>query len=222
MRQRKEIQEMLREGCVLKMSGIESVVFDLGGVLIDWNPRYLFRKLTSDEDRIETFIRDICNQHWNEGRDAGLTFADGIAELVARYPDQEDWIRVYFDRWAEMLAGDIRGTVEILEEIHRAGRHRLFALSNWSAETFPYAEKRFPFLGLFQKILVSGHEKLIKPDPHFFGLLAERHEVDFRRAVFIDDVEKNVAAAQSLGFHAIRFTDPETLRLQLRSLGVLT
>lgn len=201
---------------------VTAVVFDLGGVLVDWNPRYLFRKLTSDAAAIEYFLSNVCTQHWNEGRDAGQTFVEGIAELTALHPQHESWIRAYFERWPEMLAGDFPGTVDILKEIRREQRQRLFALSNWSAETFPYALERFPFLQLFEKILVSGHEKLIKPDPRFFALLADRHQVDFKRAVFIDDVEKNVRAARDLGFHAIRFTDPVSLRQNLLDLGVLS
>jgi len=197
-----------------------AVVFDLGGVLIDWNPRYLFRKLTNDKEAIEYFLSNVCSQHWNEGQDAGRTFAEGIADLTAQYPSHESWIRAYFERWPEMLADEICGTVDILEEIYSGQRHRLFALSNWSAETFPHAIRRFPFLDRFEKVLISGHEKLIKPDPRFFALLAERHQVDFRRAVFIDDVEKNVIAARDLGFHAILFTEPAELKNNLLDLGV--
>lgn len=200
---------------------IETLVFDLGGVLVDWNPRYLYRKLSSDPALIEQFLKEVCPQTWNEEFDHGKPFAEGIAERIQIFPGYESWIRAYYERWPEMLAGDIPGTVEILREIHSSGRHQLYALSNWSAETFPHATARFPFLQLFKTILVSGREKLIKPDPRFFGLLKQRHGVDFSRAVFIDDVEKNIDAARALGFHALRFTDPASLRRELGSLGVL-
>jgi len=201
---------------------IETVVFDLGGVLIDWNPRHLYRKLSSDPAAIENFLTEVCPHSWNEEHDRGQPFAEGIAARVKLFPRHEAWIRAYFERWPEMLAGDIPGTVEVLREIHETGRHRLYALSNWSAETFPHATARFPFLQLFKTVLVSGQEKMMKPDPRFFGLLKERHGVDFSRAVFIDDVEKNIAAARALGFQAVRFTDPASLRRELRALGVLS
>lgn len=202
-------------------AAIDTVVFDLGGVLIDWNPRYLYRKLSDDQAKVEDFLSRVCSQSWNEEHDCGQPFAVGVEARTKLFPEHDSWIRAYFDRWSEMLAGDIPGTVEILNELHARGHHHLYALSNWSAETFPVALERFQFLRLFKTILVSGREKMIKPDPKFFGLLKERHGVDFSRSVFIDDVEKNVAAAQALGFHAIRFTGPDQLRCSLEELGVL-
>jgi 2-haloacid dehalogenase len=201
---------------------IETVVFDLGGVLVDWNPRYLYRQLIKDEKEIEKFLAEVCHSHWNEKQDAGRSFADGVEELLATHPQHENLIRAYFDRWSEMLGGAIQGTVEILEELHSEKRQRLFALSNWSAETFPYAKSRFEFLKLFENILVSGEEHLIKPDARFFALLSERYQVRADRTVFIDDVEKNVNAARALGFHAIQFTSPEDLRRNLTDLKVLS
>ena len=205
----------------MKMKKIEFVVFDLGGVLVDWNPRYLYRQLIADEKEIEHFIANVCNGEWNEKQDAGRSFAEGIAELVTRHPKHEPLIRAFFERWKEMIRGPIHGTVEILRHIHGQRRHRLFALSNWSSETFPWARQNFDFLGLFEAILVSGEEKMIKPDPRFFHLLSHRHQVVPERSVFIDDVEKNVNAARALGFETIRFTDPNSLRASLKELGVL-
>lgn len=200
---------------------IETVVFDLGGVLVDWNPRYLYRKLLKSEVEIEAFLRDVCNGHWNERQDEGRPFAEGIKELSAQHPGKSDLIQAYFSRWPEMLGGPIHGTVEILKEIHGARKHGLFALSNWSSETFPFALERFDFLKLFETILLSGRERLIKPDPKFYGLLVERHGVRLEHAVFIDDVDKNVNAARSLGMHAIKFTSPEQLRSELAHMGIL-
>lgn len=203
------------------MRKFECVVFDLGGVLIDWNPRHLYRKLIQDENEMEHFLTHVCHSAWNECQDAGRTFAEGIAELVAKHPEREDLIRAYFDRWPEMIAGAIEGTVEILKTLHERKTHRLFALSNWSSETFPHARSRFEFFECFEEILLSGNEKLIKPDPRFFRLLSERHGVDPRKSIFIDDVDKNVNAAKDLGFEAIRFTDPNSLLARLRELSVL-
>ncbi len=200
---------------------IETVVFDLGGVLIDWNPRYLYRKLFSDEREMERFLAEVCDGPWNERQDEGRPFADAIAERTALHPHYADKISAFFDRWPEMMKSEIAGTVEILEEIHAAKRHRLFALSNWSAETFPHALKRFGFFDRFETVLLSGTEKLIKPDPRFFALLSSRHGVVPEKSIFIDDVEKNVEGARRVGFHAHRFTSPEALREHLLQLGIL-
>jgi 2-haloacid dehalogenase len=199
---------------------IETVVFDLGGVLVDWNPRYLYRKLINDESQIEDFLARVCHGQWNEQQDAGRPFAEAIAERSASFPEHAPLIKAYFERWPEMLAGAIEGTVKVLEELHASGRYRLFALSNWSAETFPHAWRRFEFLKLFNQILLSGEEKLIKPDPRFFALLESRHGVRPEQSVFIDDVEKNILAARAIGYQTVRFTDAESLRHSLMSLGV--
>lgn len=203
------------------MKKIRTVVFDLGGVLVDWNPRYLYRKLIKDEHEMEFFLKEVCHSAWNERHDEGQPFSEGIAERIREYPRYEELIRAYFDRWSEMLAGPIQGTVEILQTLHGRKEHQLLALSNWSSETFPHARARFEFLNLFEDILVSGTEKLIKPDPRFFRLLSDRHRVDPMSAVFIDDVEKNINAAKALGFEVIHFTSPESLRKSLTDLSVL-
>ena len=203
------------------MKKIDTVVFDLGGVLVDWNPRYLYRQIFNDEQEMENFLANVCHGNWNEMQDAGRPFAEAVNERIDKFPQYEPMIRAYHKRWSEMLKGDIPGTVQILKEMHKAGQPRLLALSNWSAETFPIAKKRFPFLGFFEAILVSGEEKLIKPDPRFFKLLIDRFQVDPAHAVFIDDVEKNILGAKALGFQTIHFKSPEALRVSLSQLGVL-
>jgi 2-haloacid dehalogenase len=201
-------------------AAIDAVVFDLGGVLIDWNPRHLYRKLFEDEAKMERFLTEICSPVWNVSLDAGRSFDEGIAELLQRHPEEAALIRAWKERWEEMLGGAIHGTVAILEELHAAGV-TLHALTNWSAETFPIGRRHFPFLGRFCTILVSGQEKLVKPDPRIFHLLVERTGVAPERTVFIDDSEKNAEAAARLGFNAIRFTDPAALRARLADLGLL-
>lgn len=203
------------------MSSIDTIVFDLGGVLVDWNPRYLYRKLIADEKQMEQFLTDVCNSAWNELHDAGQSLAKGTEDLVARFPTQEKWIRAYFSRWTEMVAGEIPGTASILGEIRRQGRHKIVALSNWSAETFPLVRGRFPFFSHFDHILLSGEERMLKPDPRFFSLLTSRYQIAPERAVFIDDVEKNIRAGESLGFKSIQFRDALALRHELTQLGVL-
>lgn len=200
---------------------ITTVVFDLGGVLIDWDPRHLYRQLFSDPQEMEVFLRDVVSPDWNAEQDSGRTWAEATAELVARYPDHEEMIRVYSERWADMLAGPIAGTVDILQEVRVAG-FRILALTNWSAETFPRARGMFPFLEWFEGIVVSGDERIRKPDPEIWRRLIERYGVDPARSVYIDDVPTNASVAADLGFQAIRFESPEQLRARLAELGVLT
>jgi 2-haloacid dehalogenase len=201
---------------------VDTVVFDLGGVLVDWNPRYLYRKLfAEDEAGMERFLAEVCNGHWNEQQDAGRPFAEAVALLVARHPELRELIEAYDHRWPEMLGGPIDGTVSVLSELKAAG-HPLYALTNWSAEKFPVARERYDFLGWFRGILVSGEERLKKPDPAIFRLMAARYGLTPERTVYIDDAPHNVAAAEALGFRALRFTAPERLRLDLAAFGLIS
>ena len=187
------------------------IVYDLGGVLIDWNPRHLYRELFEDEATMEWFLAEVCHGAWNEEQDRGRTFAAGIEEAAARHPDRRALIEAYFARWGEMMAGEIEGAVAILEELKNAG-YELHALTNWSAETFPFARERFAFIEWFESILVSAEVGLIKPDPAIFQLLLERIGRTPAECVYIDDSAKNVAAAATLGFDAIAFEDAAQLR----------
>ncbi|HVK62593.1 MAG TPA: HAD-IA family hydrolase, partial [Bdellovibrionales bacterium] len=182
--------------------------------------RYLYRKLFKDEALMEEFLANVCNSTWNEKHDAGQAFAKGCADLIALHPQHEAAIRAYFDRWPEMLGGAIDGTVSTLERLRESGRYKLLALSNWSNETFPFALERFSFLRTFETVLLSGKEKLIKPDPKFFALLSTRHGVAPANAVFIDDVEKNTRAAKNLGFNTVLFKEPTQLERELREMGI--
>jgi 2-haloacid dehalogenase len=201
-------------------SASDTVVFDLGNVLIDWNPRYLFRKLYAGDDaKMEHFLSEICSSEWNECQDAGRSWHEGVAEAVARHPDHAHMIRAYHERWEEMLGQAIEESVAILDEIRRAGI-RVLALTNWSHETFPVALDRFDFLHWFEGIVVSGQEKLIKPDPAIFRLLLSRYHIEAKRAVFIDDNLRNVTAAEQVGMRALHFTGPAKLRADLKELGL--
>lgn len=200
---------------------LEVVVFDLGGVLIDWNPRYVYRELfEGDDERVEWFLAEICSPSWNEQQDAGRTFEEGVRLLVERHPEHETMIRAYADRWEDMLGGPIQGTVEILEELRRRDVP-LFALTNWSAETFPRARQLYHFLEWFDAIVVSGEIRMIKPHPEIFHHLTNTHGITAANSVFIDDNAANVETACSLGFHGIRFESPEQLRGELEELGIL-
>jgi len=197
------------------------VVFDLGGVLIDWNPRHLYRRLfAGDEAAMEEFLATICTQAWNEGQDAGRSFAAAAALLKAEHPGKADLIDAWFAGFDEMMAGPIAGTVEILAEL-RARRVTLYGLTNFSAETYPLALRRFDFLRWFRGILVSGEVGIIKPDPGIYRLLCERFAIAPAEAVYIDDNKRNAAAATALGMHGIHFTDPAALRRALAALGLL-
>jgi len=197
------------------------IVFDLGGVLIDWNPRHLYRKLFDDEARMEWFLAEVCHAAWNEEQDRGRAFAVAVEEAAARHPDHRLLIAAYFERWDEMLAGPIEDAVAILEELKASG-YELHALTNWSAETFPFARDRFAFLERFESILVSADVGLIKPDPRIFELLLARIGRTPAECVYIDDNPKNVAAAAALGLDAIAFEGAARLRAELTQRDLLT
>ena len=197
-----------------------TVVFDLGGVLVDWDPRYLYRRLFDDPDEMESFLAEVTTADWNAHQDAGRPWAEAIAVLVAEHPERRELIEAFHQRWPEMLAGEIPGTVDVLAELRSTGV-RLVALSNWSAELFPIARERFDFLGWFEGILISGDVGVNKPDRRIFDHLAEQFEIEPEATLFIDDSAANVDAAKTLGFRAIRFTDATTLRCELVRLGLL-
>ncbi|MCK2166127.1 HAD family hydrolase [Thalassospira xiamenensis] len=204
------------------MRTIETVLFDLGGVLVDWDPRHLYRKIFTDPAEMERFLTEICHPHWNFLHDKGaLRFAKSIPDLQHRYPEYHDQIAAWMDRWPEMMKGSIDRTVHILEELKSRGNVRLFALTNWSADTWPHAIERFGFLSHFEGILVSGQEKLAKPDPQIFDLTAARFKLDPRETLFIDDSEKNIQQAREMGFATHWFRDPIRLRRDLMEYGLL-
>lgn len=184
---------------------IDTIIFDLGGVLIDWNPRNLYRKVFVDPGAMEYFLTEICHSEWNKQQDAGRPWEEAILERINKFPDYESEIRMYHDRWEEMLKGPIPETVQLLESLHRMGEYRLLALTNWSSETWPVAWNNYDFLKLFEGIVISGHEKLAKPDEAIYQLICQRYDVDPGKALFIDDVEENVIGAQKFGLNAIQY-----------------
>jgi 2-haloacid dehalogenase len=197
------------------------VVFDLGGVLIDWDPRYLYRRLfNGDEAAIEHFLSTVCTREWNLAQDAGRSFAEGARLLKQQHPDKAEWIDAYGARFDEMMAGPIAGTVEVLAELRDRGTP-LYGLTNWSAETYPLALKRFEFLTWFRGILVSGEVGATKPDPRIYALMLARFAIDPQRAVYIDDSAANAEAARRFGILGIHFTTPEALREEFVRLALL-
>lgn len=201
---------------------IKNVVFDFGGVLIDWNPEYVFLKeFRGDRNQMNWFFENICTSEWNEQQDAGCNIAQATEERVTMFPEYESLIRMYYGRWEEMLGYEITGTVALLEKLHNKNDIALYGLTNWSHETFPVALERFDFLQYFQDIVVSGTEKLIKPDPLIYKRLLDRNGLKAEECVFIDDKEINVLAAQKLNILGIRFDDASQLELELTKLGIL-
>lgn len=199
---------------------VDTIIFDLGGVLVDWNPRYLYRKIFDSEAEMEAFLSEICTPEWNAEQDGGRTFKEAGDLLVAQFPDFETEIRMYFNRWVEMFDGVFEGSVDILRKLIDDPQYKVYALTNWSAETWPIALELFPFFHWFDGVLVSGQENMKKPDPQIYELILYRFNIDRTQAVFFDDSLKNVEGAQSVGLHAFQFLSPEQLRERLKAYGV--
>jgi len=203
------------------MTKIDTIIFDLGAVLIDWNPRHLYRKIYKTEDEITWFLENICTHEWNEKQDAGRSFEEATDELLKKFPEHEFAIRAWYDRWQETMNGPIQGTVDILKEIRDSKKFRLYALTNWSAQTFPWALKQFEFLHWFEGIVVSGHEKTRKPFPEFFQILFDRYQVNPSNGLFIDDSLRNIEGAKAVGLPGIWFQSPDQLKNDLQGMGIL-
>jgi 2-haloacid dehalogenase len=198
------------------MRGINTIIFDLGGVLIDWNPHYVFHDRYFDSiEKRNYFFENICTSDWNEQQDAGYPIAKATEERVALFPEWEKEIRDYYGRWEEMLGGPIHETVDIFRKLKQNPELRFYALTNWSAETFPIALERFDFLHWFDGRVVSGQEKMRKPFPEFYQLLLDRYKVKAEEALLVDDNLRNVKAGEMLGINCIHFQNPQDLKLQL-------
>jgi 2-haloacid dehalogenase len=199
---------------------IRTVIFDLGGVLIDWNPRYLYRKLIKNEAEMEHFLSHICTPAWNAQQDAGRPFQDGVTVLIEQYPQHRELIEAYLKRWEEMLGGELEESVAIFRQLKSTGLP-VYALTNWSAETFQTTQKRFGFLHEFDGIVVSGEEKVAKPEARLFYILLERYKIAAGAALYIDDHADNITTAKRIGLHTIHFHNALQLRQALQELKVL-
>jgi 2-haloacid dehalogenase len=198
-----------------------TLVFDLGGVLIDWKPEYLYDKIFPGEEERRWFLSTICTLDWNEQQDGGRSLQEGTEYLVGKFPEHEAAIRAYYDRWKEMLGGPIRETVDLFRQLKFHTDLKLYALTNWSAETFPVALELYDFLHWFDGRLVSGEENVRKPSPVIYQLLIDRFGIDPHKAIYVDDNIRNVLPARELGFYGIHFRTPELFREELKGLGVL-
>jgi len=203
------------------MQQIQTIVFDLGGVLVDWNPMYLYRKIFSKESEAQAFLENVCTFDWNEEQDAGRSLADATQLLLQQFPEQELHIKAYYTRWEEMLGGPIEGTVEIFSQLKRTKRYKIVALTNWSAETFPKALARYDFLHWFDGRLVSGEENTRKPFPEIYEALISKFDLNPATSLFIDDNERNLIPAKAIGFNTIHFKSPEILEGQLKEMNLL-
>jgi 2-haloacid dehalogenase len=197
-----------------------NIVFDLGKVLIEWDPRHMYRTVFADEAKMEWFLGEVCHGDWNLEQDRGRSWEDATAEAIARHPAHEKEIRLFRERWHDMVPCAIDGSVDILEELHAKGA-ALYAITNWASDTFRETRTRFPFLDRFRDIVVSADERLIKPDPAIFALLCERNGIEPSQCLFIDDSLKNVKGAEACGWQAHHFTSPAALRADLEARGLL-
>lgn len=203
------------------MNKIDTIIFDLGGVLIDWSPEYVYLEVfNGDQKKVDWFLNTICTSDWNIEQDAGRTFHDATELLVKQYPEYENWIRIYYDRWEDMLGGIIPETVALLDNLKMINTHRLYALTNWSAEAFPVALQRFEFLQHFEGIVVSGEEKTRKPFSKIYEITLERYQINPNKSIFIDDNFDNVEAAKKLGINGIHFKSAIKLKEELIKLGI--
>ncbi|MBK8209911.1 MAG: HAD family phosphatase [Rhodospirillales bacterium] len=201
-------------------AAVIAVIFDVGGVLIDWNPRHLYRKLFNEDAAMERFLAEVCTPAWNHRQDAGRSWAEGTAELVARWPEHEALIRAFDARWEEMVPGLLAQTVALVRMLASRGV-KLYCLTNFSAEKFPLVRRRFDFFEVFDGIVVSGEVGLAKPDPAIFRHLLNRFALPADGCLFIDDMPANVAAASTVGIAAHLFRSADALAIELRQRGLL-
>lgn len=203
------------------MKTIDTIIFDLGGVLIDWNPEYVYLDVfNGDREKMQWFFDTICTSDWNENQDAGYPLQNATEERVALFPEHEELIRMFYGRWEEMLGEAIEGTVTILKSLIENPNYKVVALTNWSDETFPIALERFEFLHWFEGIVVSGTEKTRKPFNEIYELTLDRFNITAKNSIFIDDNLRNIKAAEALGINGIHFESPYALKNQLKKLSI--
>jgi 2-haloacid dehalogenase len=199
---------------------VNTIIFDLGGVLIDWNPRYVYRTIFKTEEEINWFLKNVTTPEWNEQQDAGHSLHKATQELIKKHPEWSAEIKAYYGRWLEMLGDAIHETIEIFHQLKKSGKYKLYALTNWSAELFPHARERFEFLKWFDGIVVSGEEKMKKPSAEFYQLLLNRYHLDAAKTIFIDDSLRNVKGAEAVGISGIHFHNAAQLKDELQNLGI--
>jgi 2-haloacid dehalogenase len=198
---------------------IENIIFDFGGVLVDWNPRYLYKDLFQDDNEMEYFLKNICSEEWNSEQDRGRSLSEGTVLLQNKFPEYYSMIQIFYDKWETMLKSDIPGTVLLLYKLK--AKYKVYGLTNWSAETIPVIYKRFSFFKEFDGIVVSGQEKMIKPDKQIYYLLLDRYNLKAENTIFIDDNINNVRIAEQIGLHGIHYENSSQLETRLSSLNLI-
>ena len=201
------------------MNYIKNIIFDFGGVLVDWNPAYLYKKEFEKESDMIYFLENICTPEWNIQQDAGRPLSEATETLQQKHPTHKELIGYYYGRWEEMLGGVIEDNVRVLHLLKE--KYPLFGLTNWSAETIPIAYNKYDFFNHLKGIVVSGDEKLIKPDPKLYQVLLHRYDLKANESLFIDDNIHNIETAQKMGFHTIHFTEKTDLEKEVKEMGVL-
>lgn len=203
------------------MKNIDTIIFDLGGVLIDWNPEYVFlNAFNGDQEKTEWFLQNICTMSWNENQDAGYPIKQATEDLIKKFPEYEKYIKMYYGQWEHMLGGEITESVKILESLVKSNNYKVVALTNWSNETFPIAKKHFEFLNWFEGIVVSGDEKTRKPYKDIYEITLNRFNINPENAIFIDDNLRNIDAANTLRINGIHFKNSELLIKQLKTYNI--
>src|SRR5450755_4762483 len=201
------------------MNNINTIIFDFGGVLIDWNPRYMYRDEFGESSEMEHFLNKVCTEDWNLQQDKGRSLAEGTRILQDKFPEHAVKIRLFYDQWEKMVKADIPQNVSLLQKLKE--KYKLYGLTNWSAETFPIVFKRYSFFTLFDGIVISGEEKLIKPDKKIFELILERYHLDAKNSLFIDDNVNNIQTAKEMGFETIHVLEKTDLKTELYALGLV-
>lgn len=204
------------------MKTIDTIIFDLGGVLIDWNPEYVYLDVfEGDREKMQWFFDTVCTNDWNENQDAGYPLQKATEERIALFPEHEELIRMFYGRWEEMLGEAIDGSVTILKSLIENPNYKVVALTNWSHETFPIALERFEFLHWFEGIIVSGTEKTRKPFAEIYELTLNRFNITAENSIFIDDNFRNIKAGEALGINGIHFESPNALLDQLKTFSII-
>lgn len=201
------------------MKQLKNIIFDLGGVLIDWNPEYLYKKVFNTKEEMNYFLENVCTYKWNVLQDAGRPVAEATAEKQAEFPEYKDEIAMYYGRWDEMLGGEIAENTRLVKPLSQ--KYNTYGLTNWSAETIPVAIERYEFFKYLKGIVVSGDEKLIKPDKKLYQVLIDRYGINPAESLFIDDNEANAQGAEELGFETIHLAQGVQLEKVLEEMGVL-
>ncbi|HEY9220779.1 MAG TPA: HAD family phosphatase [Lutibacter sp.] len=197
---------------------IDTIIFDLGGVLVDWKPEYLYRKVfNGDEKKVQWFLSKVCTSAWNADQDGGRTIEEGVTSKIAEFPEHEDLIRLYYEQWHQMFSGPIEENVELFKALKASGNYKIYALTNWSAEKWDKGLELFPFFHFFDGVVVSGQVKMRKPFPEIYNLIIDKFSINPENTIFIDDNEENVNAAAALKINGIHYKSPQQLLSELKA-----